>query len=192
MSNETMKDGERASFEAAWATQYPDHGKCAFVRSRIDPDRYATTRVQDGWLMWQAHAASPQSVSPLGWVWEQEPVAEWQTRYMGDPRQPGCWQRTLDKEWARAEYEKYGGETNEKGWQVRPLYARPVEPQAAHPPLVGGLVHVPCSVQLNLADRFPGWLFVPHVDNEWVSAVKLDDFSLKVIETWLKANRSKP
>jgi len=59
--NETMKDGERAAFEAAWAAQYPDHGKCAFLRSGIDLERYATTRVQDGWLMWQARAASPQS-----------------------------------------------------------------------------------------------------------------------------------
>jgi len=63
--NETMKDGERTAFEAAWAAQYPDHGKCAFVRSGIDSERYATTRVQDGWLMWQARAASPQSGEPV-------------------------------------------------------------------------------------------------------------------------------
>lgn len=47
---------ERAGFEAAWRRTYPEHGEIAFKRSGLDAERYVTTRVQDGWLMWLARA----------------------------------------------------------------------------------------------------------------------------------------
>jgi hypothetical protein len=47
---------ERSSFEAAWRQEYPLHSATTFKRSGFNPDGYATTRVQDGWLIWQARA----------------------------------------------------------------------------------------------------------------------------------------
>lgn len=44
----------REGFEAAWAKEYPLHSRTAFTRSGFDAERYANTRVQDGWLMWNA------------------------------------------------------------------------------------------------------------------------------------------
>jgi hypothetical protein len=44
----------RDHFEAAWRKEYPLHSATAFKRSGFNPDAYANTRVQDGWLMWQA------------------------------------------------------------------------------------------------------------------------------------------
>ena len=38
-------------------------------------------------------------------VTDSEPVAEWQSRYMGDPRQPGYWNRSTNPAWAKAVYE---------------------------------------------------------------------------------------
>jgi hypothetical protein len=52
-----------------------------------------------------------------------KPVAEWQSRYMGDPRQPGCWERSTNYGWAKAVYERNASHTDEHGWQTRPLYA---------------------------------------------------------------------
>jgi hypothetical protein len=49
----------REQFEAAWRKEYPLHSSTAFTRSGFDPERYANTRVQDGWLMWQAARATP-------------------------------------------------------------------------------------------------------------------------------------
>jgi hypothetical protein len=56
---------ERGAFEAAWRRQYPEHA-ATFMKSCIDPDRYVNTRVQDGWLMWQARAAA----SPVSGAFE--------------------------------------------------------------------------------------------------------------------------
>ena len=44
----------RDRFEAAWRKEYPLHGTTTFQRSGFNPDAYVNTRVQDGWLMWQA------------------------------------------------------------------------------------------------------------------------------------------
>lgn len=51
-------------------------------------------------------------------------VAEWQTRYMGDPRQPGFWNRCERDGRASCEkqYLGIGSASNKDGWQVRPLY----------------------------------------------------------------------
>jgi hypothetical protein len=54
-----------------------------------------------------------------------EPVAEWQSRYMGDPRQPGYWALTINSEWAQSIYYNNPNHTDEHGWEVRPLYAAP-------------------------------------------------------------------
>jgi hypothetical protein len=53
----------------------------------------------------------------------REPVAEWQSRYMGDPRQPGHWERSTNPAWAKAVYEGCANHINEHGWETRPLYA---------------------------------------------------------------------
>ena len=45
---------ERELFEAAWRKEYPLHSETIFKRSGFNPDAYADTSVQDGWLMWQA------------------------------------------------------------------------------------------------------------------------------------------
>ena len=58
-------------------------------------------------------------------------IAEWQSRYMGDPRQPGFWENVKRDahEWAAKTYARPGHIT-ESGWEVRPLYAAP--PAAAN------------------------------------------------------------
>lgn len=58
---------DREEFEAAWNKEYPLHSKSAFTRSGFDPARYATTRVQDGWLMWQAARATADRDSADAW-----------------------------------------------------------------------------------------------------------------------------
>lgn len=45
---------QHEKFEAAWSAEYPVHGPTAFKRSGFKPDAYVNTRVNDGWLMWQA------------------------------------------------------------------------------------------------------------------------------------------
>jgi hypothetical protein len=45
---------DREQFEAAWRKEYPLHGTTTFMRSKLNPEAYVNTRVQDGWLMWQA------------------------------------------------------------------------------------------------------------------------------------------
>lgn len=47
-----------------------------------------------------------------------------------------------------------------------------------HPPLIEGQRLVPCAVNAD------GWLFIPHADGQWVTAAKLQPFSLKIIEYW--------
>lgn len=49
---------ERDRFEDAWREEYPLHGSTIFTRSGVNPDAYVNTRVQDGWLMWQACSAA--------------------------------------------------------------------------------------------------------------------------------------
>lgn len=53
--------------------------------------------------------------------------------------------------------------------------------------LQDGMVAVPCAVQMDPAHPQRGWLFIPHVDGQWVSAARLDVFSRKIIEYWLAA-----
>jgi hypothetical protein len=55
-SKEPVAD-ERAAFEAAWQTRYPNHSRAAFMHSLVIPGMYANTRVNDGYAMWQARAA---------------------------------------------------------------------------------------------------------------------------------------
>lgn len=44
----------REAFEAAWMNQYPSCGELIFMQSHIAANRYINTRVNDGWIMWQA------------------------------------------------------------------------------------------------------------------------------------------
>jgi hypothetical protein len=55
----------REQFESAWHKEYPLHSSTAFTRSGFAPERYANTRVQDGWLMWQAARATPADQEPV-------------------------------------------------------------------------------------------------------------------------------
>lgn len=48
--------------------------------------------------------------------------AEWQSRYVGDPRQRGIWDKCHHIEWAQKTYE-LPNHTDERGWEVRVLYA---------------------------------------------------------------------
>lgn len=48
---------ERERFESAWRAEYPMHSRNCFMRSHFVPNGYVNTRVNDGWLMWQARAA---------------------------------------------------------------------------------------------------------------------------------------
>jgi hypothetical protein len=68
---------ERSSFEAAWRQEYPLHSATTFKRSGFNPDVYATTRVQDGWLMWQARAKTGhKNATPRQDATEQADEAE--------------------------------------------------------------------------------------------------------------------
>jgi hypothetical protein len=51
-------------------------------------------------------------------------------------------------------------------------------------PELNGLTSVPCAVGMDERDRYHGWLFIPHADGQWVTATRLDPFSLKIIEHW--------
>jgi hypothetical protein len=57
-----------------------------------------------------------------------------------------------------------------------------------HPELVHGLELLPCAIR-------DGMLYIPHADGNWVSAAKLQPFSLKIIEYWraeqVEASRSR-
>jgi hypothetical protein len=66
---------QNEKFEAAWSAEYPVHGPTAFKRSGFNSEAYANTRVQDGWLMWQASrraaleeaASACEAVRDLKW-----------------------------------------------------------------------------------------------------------------------------
>jgi hypothetical protein len=59
----------------------------------------------------------------LAAIQNQEPV-DWQTRYVGDPRQPGFWERTANPEYAKRVYTENADHTA-NGWESRPVYAHP-------------------------------------------------------------------
>lgn len=46
-----------------------------------------------------------------------------------------------------------------------------------HPELVHGLELLPCAIR-------DGMLYIPHADGNWVSAAKLQPFSLAIIKCW--------
>lgn len=69
----------REQFEAAWRKEYPLHSSTAFTRSGFDPERYANTRVQDGWLMWQASRATPADHS-AAYAGAREDLVIWKKR----------------------------------------------------------------------------------------------------------------
>ena len=60
---------------------------------------------------------------------DARPVAEWQSRYMGDLRQPGQWERSIHPEWCARVYKEHADHT-ENGWEVRPLYTHLAEASA--------------------------------------------------------------
>jgi hypothetical protein len=72
-AGEAREADGRESFEAAWKQEYPLHGESAFKRSGFNPDAYVNTRVQDGWLMWQARGKTGSKASPLPRVAETVP-----------------------------------------------------------------------------------------------------------------------
>lgn len=53
-----------------------------------------------------------------------------------------------------------------------------------HPDLVHGLELLPCAIR-------DGMLYIPHADGNWVSAAKLQPFSLAIIEHW-RAEQAPP
>jgi hypothetical protein len=65
------------------------------------------------------------------------------------------------------------------------------EPAPA-PALPEGMRSLPCAVQIDPLHPQHGWLFIPHVDGQWVTAFKLAPFSQKVIEYWLAASQKEP
>jgi hypothetical protein len=67
----------------------------------------------------------------LAAIQNQEPV-EWQTRYVGDPRQPGFWERTANPEYAKRIYTENADHTA-NGWETRPVYAHPPAEAASNP-----------------------------------------------------------
>lgn len=101
-----MVDQQREAFES-WVTTVwrPDNGAELLKR---DYPRMA-------FAAWQAAQAADAG--------REEPV-QWQSRYVGDPRQPGFWDRIRDEVWAKAVYD-LPNHTTEEGWEVRPVYAKP-------------------------------------------------------------------
>jgi hypothetical protein len=67
----------------------------------------------------------------LAAIQNQEPV-DWQTRYVGDPRQPGFWERTANPEYAKRVYTENADHTA-NGWESRPVYAHPPAAAASNP-----------------------------------------------------------
>jgi hypothetical protein len=65
----------------------------------------------------------------LAAIQNQEPV-DWQTRYVGDPRQPGFWERTANPEYAKRIYTENADHTA-NGWETRPVYAHPLAEAAS-------------------------------------------------------------
>lgn len=57
---------------------------------------------------------------------------------------------------------------------------RAARPVALGPAIPEGAKAIPCM----LDER--GWLFIPHIDDKWVSFGKLDKFSGGIIEYWLR------
>ena len=49
-----------------------------------------------------------------------------------------------------------------------------------------GLIYIPCAVQVDPSNPNFGWIYVPHVDGQWVSLTKLDKFSFLIIQEYLK------
>lgn len=94
-------------------------------------------------------AAKPPKPAPAA------EVAEWQSRYVGDPRQPGFWERSHNAGWAKRVYETCPNHTNEHGWEVRPLYASPVAPAAAAPTpqQIGDYLHSLDAIQREVVER---------------------------------------
>lgn len=60
------------------------------------------------------------------------------------------------------------------------IEARDANSRPEIPALHEGMREVPCAV------RDDGWLHIPHADGQWVTAAKLQPFSLAIIEHWRK------
>lgn len=53
-------------------------------------------------------------------------------------------------------------------------------------PVPDWLKSLPCAIDDDPTSPQYGWLYIPHADGQWVTAAKLDPFSMKIIEYWRK------
>jgi len=68
---------DREQFEAAWCKEYPLHGTTTFMRSKLNPEAYVNTRVQDGWLMYQAALLSASKPAAKAQMQAAEIIKQW-------------------------------------------------------------------------------------------------------------------
>jgi hypothetical protein len=184
----------RATYDAAAvreALAAHDAALAAPVEPTVEP---ALRRLLDRFVKWKHCMSYNDSyfTEPPG---ELKRIAYEIDRLLGAPAEPApapADERQAFSEWFQA----HRGETLKMseafkaGAQWQAARASP----AAEPKLVEGMQAVPCAVQLDPAHPQHGWLFIPHVDGQWVSAFKLVPFSQKIIEHWLieAASRGKP
>lgn len=100
-----------------------------------------------------------RSCQVLGDLWDDMLERDWQM-----PRGRGAMERRRDIETIEAKLKALAG-----------------------PPLPDGAARLPCALMIDPEHAQYGWLFVPHVDNKWVSLVKLDPFSGAIVEYWRAA-----
>jgi hypothetical protein len=119
-----------------------------------------------------ARAAAPQDTAP------------------GDDFEPTAWEATTPvyrKYITESTYQKFSPEAR-KWYRPYRCSACAAAPQAAAtPPIILGLVPVPCALQWDRESNQYGWLFIPHADGQWVTAARLGDFSLHIIAHWRKS-----
>lgn len=214
MTNETMKDGERAADRDSVTREQIEQWAAL---AGFTPAQFTETTFERfgefAIFARQARATSPQSgekgEEPVAWALESELNARESTcrahLWFTDPHNTS-WvplytraaapqtaltdeqRETLNQAacFLEQKHSRYAAET------LRALLTQaPTErmSDAPHPPLSDGLMHVPCALQLDHASRQYGWLFIPHADGQWVTAAKLDEFSLQIIAYWRDAAR---
>lgn len=76
------------------------------------------------------------------------------------------------------------GALEDRGFSV--ATPEPQEGRKTTNPIPDWMVALPCAMVKDRSSARGAWLYIPHADGQWVSAAKLDEFSLAIIDAWRK------
>jgi polyhydroxyalkanoate synthesis regulator phasin len=136
--NRSFLEELKAHIEAKETRIAALEAKCALLSASLAQEEKRSTELEaqitsanDAWMeLYGALTKRYEALeAQLAAIQNQEPV-DWQTRYVGDPRQPGFWERTANPEYAKRIYTENADHTA-NGWEARPVYAHPLAAAAS-------------------------------------------------------------